>query len=152
MKAATAALVRDIENCASEIAMWGERMFDAYTFDSVSPDCIVRAMNGAFTSTHIIPRVPQRGEIYEERWGRYRPSSSCWNVKRLRPAEFGPWDFTLPPHAGWIGGLTNTRHSAASAGSERNIIPATRFRTVTGIESAPAVVDERGRVVASAPF
>ena len=94
------ALVRDIEKIVrAEVAMWGEPEFDAYTFlihfaaDDRSGDGMEH-----LTSTQIIePGALTDPEIYESTLGTVAHEFfHVWNVKRLRPAEFGPWDFTRP--------------------------------------------------------
>ena len=109
-----AKLVRDIEKIVrAETAMWGPPDFDSYTFlihfaaDDVSGDGMEH-----LTSTQII----EPGALGEE--GVYGSTLATvaheffhvWNVKRLRPAELGPWDFTRPLNTRslWIAeGLTN---------------------------------------------
>lgn len=108
------ALVRDIEKIVrAEIAMWGPPEFDSYTFlihfanDGHSGDGMEH-----LTSTQII--VP--GELadaaqYEEALATAAHEFfHVWNVKRLRPVELGPWDFTRPANTRglWIAeGITN---------------------------------------------
>jgi predicted metalloprotease with PDZ domain len=94
------ALVRDIEKIVrAETAMWGPPEFDSYTFlihfaaDDISGDGMEH-----LTSTQII----ESGALGEE--GVYGSTLDTvaheffhvWNVKRLRPLELGPWDFTRP--------------------------------------------------------
>ena len=95
-----AGLVRDIEKIVrAETAMWGPPEFDSYTFlihfaaDDISGDGMEH-----LTSTQII----EPGALGEE--GVYGSTLDTvaheffhvWNVKRLRPLELGPWDFTRP--------------------------------------------------------
>jgi predicted metalloprotease with PDZ domain len=107
-------LVRDIEKIVrAETAMWGPPEFDSYTFlihfaaDDHSGDGMEH-----LTSTQII----EPGALGEE--GVYGETLDTvaheffhvWNVKRLRPVELGPWDFThsLSTRALWVAeGLTN---------------------------------------------
>lgn len=107
-------LVRDIEKIVrAETAMWGPPEFDSYTFlihfaaDDISGDGMEH-----LTSTQII----EPGALGEE--GVYGSTLDTvaheffhvWNVKRLRPLELGPWDFTRPlnTRALWVAeGLTN---------------------------------------------
>jgi len=107
-------LVRDIEKIVrAETAMWGPPEFDSYTFlihfaaDDMSGDGMEH-----LTSTQII----EPGALGEE--GVYGSTLDTvaheffhvWNVKRLRPLELGPWDFTRPlnTRALWVAeGLTN---------------------------------------------
>ena len=94
------ALVRDIEKIVrAEIAMWGPPEFDSYTFlihfanDGHSGDGMEH-----LTSTQII----QPGELSDpEQYDGALATAAheffhVWNVKRLRPIELGPWDFTRP--------------------------------------------------------
>jgi len=108
------ALVRDIEKIVrAETAMWGPPEFDSYTFlihfaaDDISGDGMEH-----LTSTQII----EPGALGEE--GVYGDTLDTvaheffhvWNVKRLRPVEFGPWDFTrsVSTRGLWIAeGITN---------------------------------------------
>lgn len=108
------ALTRDIEKIVrAEIAMWGAPEFDSYTFllhfanDDRSGDGMEH-----LTSTQII----ESGALVEP--GTYASMLDSvsheffhvWNVKRLRPVELGPWDFTHPlaTRSLWIAeGLTN---------------------------------------------
>ena len=108
------ALVRDIEKIVrAEIAMWGPPEFDSYTFlihfanDGESGDGMEH-----LTSTQII--LP--GELTDpEQYDAALATAAheffhVWNVKRLRPVELGPWDFTRPANTRglWIAeGITN---------------------------------------------
>ncbi|HEX6728570.1 MAG TPA: PDZ domain-containing protein [Pyrinomonadaceae bacterium] len=93
-------LVRDIEKVVrAQTEMWGPPEFEEYTFlihfaaDDHSGDGMEH-----LTSTQII----QQGALAEE--GVYDNTLGTvsheffhvWNVKRLRPVELGPWDFTRP--------------------------------------------------------
>lgn len=109
-----AALVRDIERIVrAEIAMWGPPEFDAYTFllhfpaDDHSGDGMEH-----LTSTQIIePGALGESGVYVSTLGTVAHEFfHVWNVKRLRPLELGPWDFTRPLNTRglWIAeGLTN---------------------------------------------
>jgi predicted metalloprotease with PDZ domain len=108
------ALVRDIEKIVkAETAMWGPPEFDSYTFlihfaaDGHSSDGMEH-----LTSTQII----QSGTLADP--GMFEDTLDTvaheffhvWNVKRLRPVELGPWDFTRPVNTRelWIAeGITN---------------------------------------------
>lgn len=108
------ALVRDIEKIVrAEVAMWGPPEFDSYTFlihfanDGHSGDGMEH-----LTSTQII--VP--GELSDQMQYDEALATAAheffhvWNVKRLRPIELGPWDFTRPANTRglWIAeGITN---------------------------------------------
>jgi len=108
------ALVKDIEKIVrAETAMWGAPEFDAYTFlmhfaaDDRSGDGMEH-----LTSTQIIePGALADSGVYEDTLGTVAHEFfHVWNVKRLRPIEFGPWDFTHPANtrALWVAeGLTN---------------------------------------------
>ncbi|HET9525786.1 MAG TPA: PDZ domain-containing protein, partial [Pyrinomonadaceae bacterium] len=95
-----AALVRDIEKIVrAQIAMWGPPEFKEYTFlihyaaDDHSSDGMEH-----LTSTQIIePGALAEPGIYEATLGTVSHEFfHVWNVKRLRPVELGPWDFTRP--------------------------------------------------------
>lgn len=95
-----AALVRDIEKIVrAETAMWGPPEFEEYTFllhfaaDDHSGDGMEH-----LTSTQIIePGALAEPGVYEEALGTVAHEFfHVWNVKRLRPQELGPWDFTRP--------------------------------------------------------
>ena len=141
-----AALVRDIEKIVrAETAMWGPPEFDSYTFlihfaaDDHSGDGMEH-----LTSTQII----EPGALGED--GVYGSALDTvaheffhvWNVKRLRPVELGPWDFTHPVNTRglWIAeGLTN--YYGHLMMRRAGIWDDTRFfrtesQTVTGIENA----------------
>lgn len=108
------ALVRDVERIVrTETAMWGPPEFDTYTFlvhfanDGISSDGMEH-----LTSTQIITS----GALGED--ATYKDAVDTiaheffhvWNVKRLRPAELGPWDFTRPLNTRglWVAeGFTN---------------------------------------------
>lgn len=108
------ALVRDIEKIVrAEIAMWGPPDFDSYTFlihfanDGHSGDGMEH-----LTSTQIV--LP--GELTDQTQYEEALATAAheffhvWNVKRLRPIELGPWDFTRPANTRglWIAeGITN---------------------------------------------
>jgi len=107
-------LVRDIEKIVrAESAMWGPPEFDEYTFlihfaaDDRSGDGMEH-----LTSTQIIePGALAEEGVYEETLGTVAHEFfHVWNVKRLRPLELGPWDFTRPANTRglWVAeGFTN---------------------------------------------
>jgi len=109
-----AALVRDIERIVrAEVAMWGAPEFEEYTFllhfaaDDRSGDGMEH-----LTSTQIIqPGALAEPGTYERALGTVSHEFfHVWNVKRLRPQELGPWDFTRPlaTRSLWIAeGFTN---------------------------------------------
>jgi predicted metalloprotease with PDZ domain len=108
------ALVRDIEKIVrAETAMWGPPEFSEYTFlihfaaDDHSGDGMEH-----LTSTQIIePGALGEPGVYEDTLGTVAHEFfHVWNVKRLRPAELGPWDFTRPLNTRglWVAeGFTN---------------------------------------------
>lgn len=108
------ALVSDIERIVrAETAMWGAPDFDSYTFlihfaaDGESADGMEH-----LTSTQIIePGSLADPGMLEAALDRVAHEFfHVWNVKRLRPVELGPWDFTRPPSTRslWIAeGITN---------------------------------------------
>jgi predicted metalloprotease with PDZ domain len=142
-----AALVRDIEKIVrAETAMWGPPDFESYTFlihfaaDDHSGDGMEH-----LTSTQII----EPGALGED--GVYGSTLDTvaheffhvWNVKRLRPVELGPWDFTRPlsTRALWVAeGITNYYgHLMRRRAGQWD--DATFLRrestTISGIENAP---------------
>jgi predicted metalloprotease with PDZ domain len=94
------AFVRDIEKVVrTEVQMWGAPEFDSYTFlfhfaaDDRSSDGMEH-----LTSTQIVePGILAERNAYD---GAVATAAHeffhAWNVKRLRPLELGPWDFTKP--------------------------------------------------------
>ncbi|HEV2836757.1 MAG TPA: PDZ domain-containing protein [Pyrinomonadaceae bacterium] len=109
-----AALVRDIEKIVrAEVAMWGPPEFSEYTFlmhfaaDDRSGDGMEH-----LTSTQIIePGALGEAGVYNDTLGTVAHEFfHVWNVKRLRPFELGPWDFTRPANTRglWVAeGFTN---------------------------------------------
>ena len=141
-----AALVRDIEKIVrAETAMWGPPEFDSYTFlihfaaDDHSGDGMEH-----LTSTQIIePGALGEDEVYGDALETVAHEFfHVWNVKRLRPVELGPWDFTNPANtrALWIAeGFTN--YYGHLMLRRAGLWDDTRFfrtenQTVTGIENA----------------
>jgi predicted metalloprotease with PDZ domain len=140
-------LVRDIEKIVrAETAMWGPPEFDSYTFlihfaaDDHSGDGMEH-----LTSTQII----EPGALGEE--GAYGSTLDTvaheffhvWNVKRLRPLELGPWDFTRPlsTRGLWIAeGITNyyghMMRRRAGLWDDTGLLRR-ESQTITGIENAP---------------
>ena len=108
------ALVKDIERIVrAEVGMWGAPEFQEYTFlihfaaDDHSGDGMEH-----LTSTQIIqPGALADPGFYEGTLGTVAHEFfHVWNVKRLRPEELGPWDFTRPlaTRGLWIAeGFTN---------------------------------------------
>lgn len=109
-----ASLVREVERIVrAETMMWGEPEFDSYTFlihfaaDGQSGDGMEH-----LTSTQIIlpGSLADQGVLEETLDGVAHEFFHVWNVKRLRPIELGPWDFTRPlsTRGLWIAeGITN---------------------------------------------
>ncbi len=107
-------LVRDIEKIVrAETGMWGPPEFDSYTFlihfanDGKSGDGMEH-----LTSTQIIESgMLADAETYQSALDTAAHEFfHVWNVKRLRPIELGPWDFTRPANTRglWIAeGITN---------------------------------------------
>jgi predicted metalloprotease with PDZ domain len=108
------ALVRDIEKIVrAETAMWGPPEFDSYTFlihfanDGHSGDGMEH-----LTSTQIIEpgTLADSSMVKDTLDAVAHEFFHVWNVKRLRPIELGPWDFTRPANTRglWIAeGITN---------------------------------------------
>lgn len=108
------ALVRDIEKIVrAQVAMWGPPDLEEYTFlihfaaDDHSADGMEH-----LTSTQIInPGALSDPGAHERTLGTVSHEFfHVWNVKRLRPQELGPWDFTRPlaTRSLWIAeGFTN---------------------------------------------
>jgi predicted metalloprotease with PDZ domain len=93
-------LVRDIEKIVrAETSLWGAPEFSEYTFlihfaaDDRSGDGMEH-----LTSTQIIESGALADpEMYDDTLGTVAHEFfHVWNVKRLRPFELGPWDFTKP--------------------------------------------------------
>jgi predicted metalloprotease with PDZ domain len=107
-------LVGDIEKLVrAETTMWGPPEFDEYTFlvhfaaDDRSGDGMEH-----LTSTQIIePGALGEAGVYDDTLGTVAHEFfHVWNVKRLRPLELGPWDFTRPANTRglWVAeGFTN---------------------------------------------
>ena len=106
--------VRDIEKVVrTETAMWGAPEFDTYTFlihfanDGHSSD----GMEHLASTQVIMPgALGEAGMLEETIDGISHEFFHVWNVKRLRPLELGPWDFTRPANTRglWIAeGITN---------------------------------------------
>ncbi len=140
-------LVRDIEKIVrSEVAMWGAPEFDEYTFlihfaaDDRSGDGMEH-----LTSTQIIESgaLADAG-VYDDTLGTVAHEFfHVWNVKRLRPVELGPWDFTRPANTRglWVAeGFTN--YYGHLMLRRAGLVNDTRFiareaQTIDGIENAP---------------
>jgi predicted metalloprotease with PDZ domain len=140
-------LVRDIEKIVrAETAMWGAPDFDSYTFlihfaaDDRSGDGMEH-----LTSTQIIEAgaLDEEGVLADTLDTVAHEFFHVWNVKRLRPLELGPWDFTRPlsTRALWIAeGFTNYYGHLMRRRAE--VWDDTAFLrresdTITNIESSP---------------
>lgn len=140
-------LVRDIEKIVrAETRMWGPPDFESYTFlihfaaDDRSGDGMEH-----LTSTQIIePGALAEEDAYQGAVGTAAHEFfHVWNVKRLRPLELGPWDFTRPlaTRSLWIAeGITNyyghMMLHRASIWTEEQILNSLG-NTIGRIESAP---------------
>src|SRR5882724_5056517 len=141
------ALVRDIEKIVrTETAMWGAPEFDSYTFllhfanDLHSSDGMEH-----LTSTQIIePGALADPGMYEEALDAIAHEFfHVWNVKRLRPIELGPWDFTRPANTRglWIAeGITNyyghLMQRRAGLWADAKLL-STFSQQITDVENAP---------------
>ena len=141
------ALVKDIEKIVrAQIAMWGPPDFEEYTFlihyaaDDRSGDGMEH-----LTSTQIIePGALAEPGVYDETLGTVSHEFfHVWNVKRLRPVELGPWDFTRPLRTRglWVAeGFTNyyghLMLRRAGLWDDKRFLNR-QAQTVRGIESAP---------------
>jgi predicted metalloprotease with PDZ domain len=143
------AFVRDVEKIVrAETKMWGTPEFDNYTFmfhfaaDDRSGDGMEH-----LNSTQII----ESGVLADSSsyYGALRTAAHeffhAWNVKRLRPIELGPWDWTKPAATRglWIGeGFTQyygieMYHRAGFEDS--SAILRSLADTIGEIENSPAV-------------
>jgi predicted metalloprotease with PDZ domain len=141
------ALVRDIEKIVrAEIAMWGPPEFPEYTFllhfaaDDHSGDGMEH-----LTSTQIIEpgALAEPGVFNDTLDAVSHEFFHVWNVKRLRPFELGPWDFTRPANTRglWVAeGFTNYygRLMLRRAGlvDDKKFL-SREAQTIRGIENAP---------------
>ena len=141
------ALVRDIEKIVrAETAMWGAPEFNSYTFlvhfanDRHSNDGMEH-----LTSTQIImPGALSDAGVYEETLdAAAHEFFHVWNVKRLRPIELGPWDFTRPANTRglWIAeGITNyyghLMQRRAGLWADAKLL-STLGQQITEVENAP---------------
>ena len=142
------AFVRDVEKIVrSEVGMWGTPEFDDYTFlihfaaDDRSSDGMEH-----LTSTQIIqPGVLAERGTYEEALATVAHEFfHAWNVKRLRPIELGPWDWTKPAatHGLWVAeGFT--QYYGVEMYHRAGLVDSTGFLrdisdTIATIENSPA--------------
>jgi len=142
------AFVRDLEKIVNaEVSMWGQPEFDSYTFlfHFAADDRSSDGMEHLVSTQIVEPGVLADRSSYQ---AALRTAAHeffhAWNVKRLRPAEFGPWDWTRPAatRALWIAeGFTQyygvlMYHRAGfddSAAFLRNVAD-----TIATIETSPA--------------
>ncbi|HEX2271412.1 MAG TPA: PDZ domain-containing protein [Pyrinomonadaceae bacterium] len=140
-------LVKDIERIVrAQVAMWGQPEFTEYTFlihyaaDDHSGDGMEH-----LTSTQIIePGALGEAGVYEETLGTVSHEFfHVWNVKRLRPEELGPWDFTRPlrTRALWIAEGFTTYYGhlmlrRAGIWSDKKFLDR-QSQTIERIENAP---------------
>ena len=141
------ALVSDLEKIVrAATSLWGTPDYDSYTFifhfanDDRSSDGMEH-----LTSTQIIsPGALGEPGVYEDTLGTAAHEFfHVWNVKRLRPLAFGPWDFTRPANTRelWIAeGLTNYYGHLIMRRAgiwDDAAFLARESGTITGIENAP---------------
>jgi predicted metalloprotease with PDZ domain len=142
------AFVRDLEKIVrAGVAMWGPPEFDTYTFlfhfaaDDRSSDGMEH-----LTSTHIIePGILAERDSYDVAVATAAHEFfHVWNVKRLRPVELGPWDWTKPAatRALWIvEGVTQyygiLMHRRAGLSSPEDFLH-NLSETIDFIENSPA--------------
>ena len=95
-----AQLVRDLEKIVrAETRMWGAPEFDTYTFlfHFAADDRSGDGMEHLVSTNIIEPGALSEPSTYAETLeAAAHEFFHVWNVKRLRPAELGPWDFTRP--------------------------------------------------------
>lgn len=141
------ALVRDIEKIVrAEVAMWGAPDFESYTF-LIHFDPTASDGDGMehLTSTQIVhPGTLADQDSYEAALDTAAHEFfHVWNIKRLRPVELGPWDFTRPLNTRglWIGeGITNyyghLMQRRAGIWNDRKFFD-NLADTITTVENAP---------------
>ena len=143
-----AALARDLERVVrAQTAMFGGAPeFDSYTF-LIHFDPTAPRGDGMehLTSTQIVvTRALADAGAYEDALGTASHEFfHVWNVKRLRPAGLGPWDFTRPVQTRglWIAeGFTNYYGALmlrrAGLRTERETLD-DYAATISAVESAP---------------
>ncbi|HEV2704772.1 MAG TPA: PDZ domain-containing protein [Pyrinomonadaceae bacterium] len=140
-------LARDVEKIVrAETAMMGAPDLSAYTFIFHFDPSTPRGDGMEhLTSTQIIVTSALAAEgAYEDALETAAHEFfHVWNVKRLRPAELGPWDFTRPlaTRSLWIAeGLTNyyglLMLRRAGLWTEEQLLDALG-RTITTVENSP---------------
>lgn len=141
------ALVRDLERIVrAENAMWGPPEFDSYTFllHFAADDRSGDGMEHLKSTQIIMPGTLAEPGTYEEMLdAASHEFFHVWNVKRLRPLELGPWDFTRPANTRglWIAeGFTNyyghLMLRRAGLWDEARFLKR-EGETITAIENAP---------------
>ncbi|HYG79909.1 MAG TPA: PDZ domain-containing protein [Pyrinomonadaceae bacterium] len=93
-------LVRDIEKIVrAQVAMWGAPEFDSYTFliHFANDGRSVDGMEHLNSTNMIVSGTLADKDSYDLAIElASHEFFHVWNVKRLRPVELGPWDFTRP--------------------------------------------------------
>jgi predicted metalloprotease with PDZ domain len=143
-----ASLVRDVEKIVrAETQMWGDPEFDGYTFlfHFAADDRSSDGMEHLLSTQIIEPGILADRDTYENAVATAAHEFfHAWNVKRLRPIELGPWDWTKPAvtRALWIAegftqyyGIVMYRRTGLedSSGFLRNLAD-----TISTIEGSPA--------------
>ncbi|HEX8843304.1 MAG TPA: PDZ domain-containing protein [Pyrinomonadaceae bacterium] len=95
-----AAFVRDLEKIVrAETRMWGAPEFDSYTFlvHFAADDRSIDGMEHLNSTNMIESGTLADASTYDQALEMAAHEFfHVWNVKRLRPVELGPWDFTRP--------------------------------------------------------
>jgi predicted metalloprotease with PDZ domain len=95
-----AALVRDVEKIVrAETRMWGTPELDSYTFliHFAADDRSGDGMEHLTSTQIVVSGALAEPSAYEDALATAAHEFfHVWNVKRLRPVELGPWDFTRP--------------------------------------------------------
>jgi predicted metalloprotease with PDZ domain len=95
-----AALVKDLEKIVrAETHLWGAPEFETYTFllHFAADDRSGDGMEHLVSTNIIEPGALGEASTYEDTLeAASHEFFHVWNVKRLRPLELGPWDFTRP--------------------------------------------------------
>jgi predicted metalloprotease with PDZ domain len=94
------AFVRDLEKIVrAETRMWGRPEFESYTFlfHFAADDRSSDGMEHLVSTQIIQPGVLADSNTYDDALSTAAHEFfHAWNVKRLRPIELGPWDWTKP--------------------------------------------------------
>ncbi|MBA3240388.1 MAG: M61 family metallopeptidase [Acidobacteria bacterium] len=141
------ALVRDVERVVrTETAMMGTPEFEGYTFIFHFDPTATRGDGMEhLTSTQIVETGSLASKnVYDSAVGTAAHEFfHVWNVKRLRPAGLGPWDFTRPVETRglWIAeGFTNYYGTLflrrAGITNDQQLFD-DYAGTISGIENAP---------------